>query len=87
MVTALFGAIQPEVWVSDMFGCQRRHGVLWQVCLAHLPRDAKYAIEFGDRAFSTRFRCLLPRSMAIGGRRHLRPSVNFCEVTSGFRCE
>jgi transposase len=27
VVTALFGAIQPEVWVSDMPGSQRGHGV------------------------------------------------------------
>jgi transposase len=35
VVTVLFGAIRPEVWVSDMLGSQRGHGVLWQVCLAH----------------------------------------------------
>ena len=58
VVTALFGAIQPEVWVSDMLGSQRGHGVLWQVCLAHLLRDAKYAIECGDTAFSAPFRWL-----------------------------
>lgn len=40
VVTALFGAIRPEVWVSDMLGSQRGHSVLWQVCLAHLLRDA-----------------------------------------------
>ena len=46
VVTALFGEIRPEVLrVSDMLGSQRGHGVLWQVCLAHLLRDAKYAID------------------------------------------
>ena len=40
VVTALFGAIRPDVWVSDMLASQRGHGVLWQVCLAHLLRDA-----------------------------------------------
>jgi hypothetical protein len=35
-VTALFGAIRPEVWVSDMLGRERGHGVLLQVCLAYL---------------------------------------------------
>jgi len=69
MVTALFGAIQPEVWVSDMLGSQRGHGALWQVCLAHLLRDAKYAIECGDTAFSAPFRWLLLRAIAIGRRR------------------
>ena len=69
VVTALFGAVRPEVWVSDMLGSQRGHGVLWQVCLAHLLRDAKYAVECGDTAFSTPFRRLLLRAMAIGRRR------------------
>jgi transposase len=69
VVTALFGALQPQVWVSDMLGSQRGHGVLWQVCLAHLLRDAKYAIECGDTAFSAPFRWLLLRAIAIGRRR------------------
>jgi transposase len=69
VVTALFGAIRPEVWVSDMLGSQRGHGVLWQVCLAHLLRDTKYAIECGDTAFSAPFRWLLLRAIAIGRRR------------------
>ena len=68
-MTALFGAVRPEVWVSDMLGSQRGHGVLWQVCLAHLLRDAKYAIECGDTAFSAPFRRLLLRAIAIGRRR------------------
>jgi transposase len=69
VVSALFGAIRPDVWVSDMLGSQRGHGALWQVCLAHLPRDAKYAIECGDTAFSAPFRWLLLRAIAIGRRR------------------
>jgi transposase len=69
VVTALFGAIRPEVWVSDMLGSQRGHAALWQVCLAHLLRDAKYPIECGDTAFSAPFRWLLLRAIAIGRRR------------------
>jgi transposase len=69
VVTALFGAIRPEVWVSDMLGSQRGHAVEWQVCLAHLLRDAKYAIDDGDTAFSASFRRLLLRAIAIGRRR------------------
>jgi transposase len=53
---------------SDMLGSQRGHGARWQVCLAHLLRDAKYAIECGDTAFSAPFRWLLLRS-AGGARR------------------
>jgi transposase len=69
VVQEMFGAIQPIVWVSDMLGSQRGHALLWQVCLAHLLRDAQYAIECGDVAFSVRFKWLLLRAMAIGRRR------------------
>jgi transposase len=71
VVTALFGETRPAVWVSDMLGSQRGHGVLWQVCLAHLLRDAAYAIECGDAAFSVPFRLLLLRAVAIGRRREV----------------
>jgi transposase len=71
VVTALFGETRPTVWVSDMLGSQRGHGVLWQVCLAHLLRDAAYAIECGDTAFSAPFRLLLLRAIAIGRRREV----------------
>jgi transposase len=69
VVRELFGEIRPSVWVSDMLGSQRGHGVLWQLCLAHLLRDAKYAVQCGDTAFSAPFRRLLLRAIAIGRRR------------------
>jgi transposase len=69
VVQALFGEIRPLVWVSDMLGSQRGHGAEWQVCLAHLLRDARYAIECGDTAFSAAFKRLLLRAIAIGRRR------------------
>jgi len=69
VVPSLFGASQPKVWVSDMLGSQRGHAGLWQVCLAHLLRDANNAIECGDTAFSAPFRWLLLRAIAIGQRR------------------
>ena len=68
-VTALSGAIRPGVRVSDMFGSQRGHAAEWPVCLAHLLRDAKYAMECGGTAFSAPFRRLLLRAIAIGRRR------------------
>ena len=69
VVEAVFGEIRPEVWVSDMLGSQRGHAEEWQVCLAHLLRDATYGIEDGDAAFSVLFKRLLLRSVAIGRRR------------------
>ena len=69
VVQALFGEIRPAVWVSDMLGSQRGHSVAWQVCLAHLLRDARYAVECGDTSFSAPFKRLLLRAIAIGQRR------------------
>jgi transposase len=39
------------------------------ICLAHLLRDARYAVEAGDIAFSAAFKRLLLRAIAIGRRR------------------
>ena len=69
VVRALFGAQRPRVWVSDSFGSQRGHGELWQMCLAHLLRDAQYAIDCGDDGFSAALKRLLLRAVAIGRRR------------------
>lgn len=69
VVRALFGAQRPRVWVSDSFGSQRGHADRWQMCLAHLLRDAQYAIDCGDAGFSAAFKRLLLRAVAIGRRR------------------
>jgi transposase len=69
VVRALFGEVRPRVWVSDSLGSQRGHAAIWQVCLAHLLRDAQYAIDGGDDAFSAAFKRLLLRAIAIGRRR------------------
>jgi len=69
VVRALFGDAHPQVWISDSLGSQRGHAKQWQMCLAHLPHDAQYAVECGDRGFSTAFRSLLLRAVAIGRRR------------------
>ena len=59
----------PEVWVSDRYGAQAGHGQAHQLCLAHLLRDAQYAIDAGDTVFAPGFKRLLKRALAIGGRR------------------
>ncbi|MGH6799366.1 MAG: IS66 family transposase, partial [Roseiarcus sp.] len=66
---ALFGEVRPRVRISDSPGSQRGHANIWQVRLAHLPRDAQYAIDRGDDAFSVAFKRLLLRAIAIGRRR------------------
>jgi transposase len=69
VVRGLFGDIRPRVWVSDSLGSQRGHADIWQVCLAHLLRDAQYAIDCGDLGFAAAFKRLLLRAIAIGRRR------------------
>ena len=65
----VFAGVRPGVWVSDALGSQRGHAGRWQMCLAHLLRDAQWAIECGDTGFGAQFRLWLLRAMAIGRRR------------------
>ena len=69
VVTTFLQGAQPEVWVADRYGGQLGHGAVRQMCLAHLLRDAKYAIEDGDTVFAPGFHRLLLRAVAIGKRR------------------
>ena len=69
VVTTFLQGAQPEVWVADRYGGQLGHGAVRQMCLAHLLRDAKYAIDDGDTVFAPGFRLLLLRAVAIGKRR------------------
>jgi transposase len=69
VVTDFLGEATPEVWVSDRYGGQNGHGLQRQLCLAHLLRDAQYAIDAGDTGFAPGFKHLLLRAAAIGRRR------------------
>jgi transposase len=68
LVDFLDGA-QPEVWVADRYGAQNGHAKQRQVCLAHLLRDAQYAIDHGDEVFGPGLKALLKRACNIGKRR------------------
>ena len=70
VIQEFLGEYRPGFWISDRYGAQMG----WaekdqQVCLAHLIRDATYAIEAGDAAFAPALRKLLQRACAIAGRR------------------
>ena len=69
VVTAFLEGAVPEVWVSDRLGSQMGHAKAHQVCLAHLLRDAQFAIDAGDSIFAPGFKGLLKRACAIGRRR------------------
>jgi transposase len=63
------GDAKPEVWVADRYAAQAGHGDERQLCLAHLLRDAQYAIDSGDTGFAPGFHKLLQRAVGIGQRR------------------
>jgi transposase len=69
VVTDFLGGAKPEVWVADRYGGQNGHGLQRQLCLAHLLRDAQYAIDSGDTSFAPGFKRLLLRAVSIGRRR------------------
>jgi transposase len=69
VVTTFMAGARPQVWVADRYAGQLGHGAVRQMCLAHLLRDAKYAIEEGCTVFAPGFRLLLLRAVAIGKRR------------------
>jgi transposase len=59
----------PEVWVSDRLASQMGHARSHQFCLAHLIRDAQYAIDTGDTVSAPGFKALLQRACVIARRR------------------
>jgi transposase len=69
VVTDFLKGVVPEVWVADRYAGQNGHALLRQLCLAHLLRDAQYAIDDGDTGFAIPFKDLLLRAMGIGRRR------------------
>ena len=70
VVEAFLGKRRPDFWVSDRLAAQmgwaKKHN---QVCLAHLIREATYAVEAGDAAFAPALRKLLRRACGIAARR------------------
>lgn len=70
VVEAFLGQHRPDFWTSDRFGAQAGWAVKeHQVCLAHLIRDVRYAIEAGDAVLGPSLKGLLKRACAIGRRR------------------
>src|SRR5436309_754946 len=66
----VLGGHRPDIRVSDLYGAQRGHADLWQVCLAHQLRDLGYAVEAGDAVFAPRLKALLLRAVLLARRRH-----------------
>jgi transposase len=70
VVAEFLAEVRPDFWVSDRLAAQMGWAkTANQVCLAHLIRDAQYAIDAGDSAFAPGLRKLLSRACKIAGRR------------------
>jgi transposase len=67
--TAFLAGAKPLVWLSDRLPAQLKHAEEHQFCLAHLIRDAQYAIDHGDTIFAPGFKALLKDACAVGRRR------------------
>jgi transposase len=60
---------KPKMWLSDRLPAQCRHAEEHQFCLAHLIRNAQFAIDHGDTIFAPGFKALLKDACAVGRRR------------------
>jgi transposase len=67
--TDFLGGVKPKMWLSDRLAAQLGHAEEHQFCLAHLIRDAQYAIDHGDTIFAPGFKALLKDACAVGRRR------------------
>ena len=67
------GEHRPAFWISDRYGAQKGLASSGhQFCLAHLIRDAQYAVDAGDTGFAPGFLALLKRACRLGAiRDHL----------------
>jgi transposase len=67
--TDFLGGVKPKMWLSDRLAAQLGHAEEHQFCLAHLIRDAQFAIDHGDTIFAPAFKALLQDACAVGRRR------------------
>jgi transposase len=80
VLSDFLGGTKPEVWVADRYAAQAGHAHERQLCLAHLLRDAQYAIDSGDTGFAAGFYKLLQRAVGIGRRRAKLKDTTLAQV-------
>lgn len=69
VATDMMAGHQPKVWVSDRYSAQQGHGERHQTCLAHLARDAAFALEHGADDWPFRFKLWLASTFDLA--RHI----------------
>jgi transposase len=69
VIDALMAGHRPRCWVADRWAAQQDRAETHQLCLAHVLRDAQYAINAGEAAFAPALRRLLCWAIAVGRRR------------------
>src|SRR3954449_11621813 len=65
VVARFLGGVRPRVWISDRLGSQAGWGEKHQACLAHLLRDAQYALDSGDTVLAGQVIALLCRAIRV----------------------
>ncbi len=56
VVEEMMNGHTPNVWISDRYSAQQKHGAAHQTCLAHLARDTAFALEHGADDLPLRFK-------------------------------
>jgi transposase len=56
VVEEMMNGHTPNVWISDRYSAQQKHGAAHQTCLAHLARDTAFALEHGSDDLPLRFK-------------------------------
>ncbi len=87
VLTGFLGETKPDVWVADRYAAQAGHGNERQLCLAHLLRDAQYAIDAGDTGFAPGFLKLLQRAAGIGQRRPELKDTTLTQYRADLDCK
>jgi transposase len=69
VVGAVLAGHRPRTWAADRWSGQLGHAGRHQICLAHVLRDAQYAVDSGDAVLAPALRKLLRWAVRIGRRR------------------
>src|ERR1019366_5951328 len=76
IVNEMMGGHAPNVWISDRYAGQQKHGARHQTCLAHLARDKAFALEHGFDDLPLRFKLWFGKAFDLA-----RDIANFAAST------